>query len=124
MTNKRIVASALAFALAFCIGLSGASADESLVAPDQRRGVEQTYLTFPEWFLVHSPAEYAGLVARRPPTDFPFLSHIGQLWSGYGAVTREQLRDRYPLNPGYHAMILVIASSTTVEHCDPRGLRK
>lgn len=104
----------LAWALFFCLG--NAIAEESLVAPDQRRGAEQTYLTFPEWFLVHSPAEYAVLVRTRPPTDFPFLTHVGQLWSSYKAVTQEQLRGEYPLNGGYHAMILVIASSTTVEY--------
>ncbi|RFP16390.1 hypothetical protein D0T23_08380 [Duganella sp. BJB475] len=96
--------------------MSGAIAAESLVAPEQRRGTEQTYLTYPEWFLVHSPAEYAVLVNTRPATDFPFMTHVAQLWSSYEAVTGEQLRDKYPLNAGYHAMILVIASSTTVEY--------
>ena len=43
-----------------------ASAAESPIAPDQRRGVEQTFLTFPEWFLVHSPAEYARYVKQHP----------------------------------------------------------
>ena len=112
--KKRLTLLAVAAVLSAC--LSHACAEESLVAPDQRRGAEQTYLTYPEWFLVHSPAEYAVLVRTRAPTDFPFLSHVGQLWSSYDAVTEEQLRDKYPLNAGYHAMILVIASSTTVEY--------
>ena len=114
MIKPRLL-TALIFALCALI-FSSAIADESPVAPDQRRGVEQTYLTFPEWFLVHSPAEYAVLVGTRPATDFPFLRHIGQLWSSYEAVTREQLRHDYPFNPGYHAMILVIATSTSVEY--------
>jgi hypothetical protein len=102
---------------------SAASASEASSASYQspvpsadRRGTEQTLLTFPEWYLVHSPAEYARIVQRAPSHDFPFIDQIGQLWSSYATVTREQMRDNYPLNPGYHVMIWVIASSTTVEY--------
>jgi hypothetical protein len=58
---------------------------ESPIPVDQRRGVEQTFLTFPEWYLVHSPAEYATFVAQHPPHDFPFMGRAGQLWSSYAA---------------------------------------
>jgi hypothetical protein len=92
------------------------SAAESPIAPDQRRSVEQTFLTFPEWFLVHSPAEYARYVKQHPAHGFPFLGHVGQIWSSYAAVTEEQVRAKYPSNAGYHVMIGVIGSSTTVEY--------
>lgn len=108
--------------LAVCLLLaSGASAlaYESPIPPDQRRGVEQTFLTYPEWFLVHSPAEYAAYVKSHPAHGFPFLGHVCQLWSSYASVTREQIRQHYPANVGYHLMIVVIASSTTMEY----GLR-
>jgi hypothetical protein len=91
----------------------------SQVDVNDQRGVEQTLLTFPEWFLVHSPAEFASDIAKNPAHHFPFAAHIRQLWSSYFAVTAEHLRQNYPLNPGYHVMIIVIASSTTVEY----GLR-
>lgn len=93
-----------------------AHADSNPVPAEHRRSVEQTFLTYPEWFLVHSPAEYAALVAHAPPHEFPFLRHVGQMWSSYAAVTGEQVRQRYPANPGYHLMIGVIASSTTIEY--------
>ncbi|MCX4162004.1 MULTISPECIES: hypothetical protein [Paraburkholderia] len=89
---------------------------QSPVPVADRRGTEQTLLTFPEWYLVHSPAEYARIVRIAPSHDFPFLDQTGQLWSSYATVTREQLHDHYPLNPGYHVMIWVIASSTTIEY--------
>ena len=82
--------------------------------PD-RRGAEQTYLTFPEWFLVFSPAEYADWLQQHPPTRFPFFAHIGQFWSAYGHVV-EATRGRYPFNGEYHTMICVIGASTTVEY--------
>ena len=79
-----------------------------------RRGGEQTYLTFPEWFLVFSPAEYADWLQHHAPTRFPFFRHIGQFWSAYGhviAATRHQ-----HFNAGYHVMICVIGASTTIEY--------
>jgi hypothetical protein len=94
-------------------------ANASPIPPQQRRSVEQTFLTFPEWFLVHSPAEYARFIGAQPAHGFPFLGHIEQIWSSYHSVTREQLRAGYPGNPGYHVMICVIAGSTTLEY----GLR-
>jgi hypothetical protein len=93
-----------------------APASDSAVPPDARRDTEQTLLTFPEWYLVHSPAEYARIVDQKPAHAFPFVAQTEQLWSSYLTVTGEQMRDRYPLNPGYHVMILVIATSTTVEY--------
>jgi len=95
------------------------SSAESPIAAEQRRSVEQTFLTFPEWFLVHSPAEYARYVKKHPAHNFPFLGHVGQIWTSYAAVTEEQVRAKYPNNAGYHVMIGVIGSSTTVEY----GLR-
>jgi hypothetical protein len=98
------------------LGLVAGAAAQSPIEPAQRRPVEQTLLTYPEWFLVHSPAEYAAFVRNRGPQDFPFVGHIGQLWGSYAAVTQAQLRAGYPANFGYHVMILVIAGSTTVEY--------
>lgn len=91
-------------------------AAESPVPPEARRDTEQTLLTFPEWYLVHSPAEYARIVQQEPAHAFPFIAQTKQLWSSYRTVTEEQIHDGYPLNPGYHVMILVIATSTTVEY--------
>lgn len=86
-----------------------------LTPPEHVRGAEQTFLTYPEWFLVHSPAEYAQFIKTRPPSEFPYLGHIGQFWQGYGAVS-EATRDAYPTNFGYHLMVMVIGVSTTVEY--------
>ncbi|MFK2892903.1 hypothetical protein ISS98_17295 [Dyella flagellata] len=107
---------ALLAAVAATVATAGVLPAESAVPPDARRGAEQTLLTFPEWYLVHSPAEYARIVQAQPSHVFPFLQQIGQLWSSYATVSREQIREHYPLNPGYHVMIWVIASSTTVEY--------
>ena len=64
---------------------------------------------------MHSPAEYARYLSRsEPPSAFPLFAHIGQFWQGYAAVNREVAR--FPFNGGYHLMVMVIGSSTTVEY--------
>lgn len=102
------------FAWSAAAGPAVSPQSASVTPAEHRRGEEQTFLTYPEWFLVHSPAEYAAYVAGHTPTDFPFWGHIHQLWRSYGAVTAATRDD--PFNFGYHVMICVIATSTTVEY--------
>jgi len=109
---------ALAAALALAQGPPAATTPgpDGIVTPvEHRRGTEQTFLTFPEWFLVHSPAEYAAYVRDHGPSGFPFFGHVAQLWQSYRAVSAAA-NDGYPLNVGYHVMIVVIATSTTAEY--------
>ena len=115
MTRVGRVLTCAALVWALLSGLAAALTQSTSFTPkEHRRGEEQTFLTYPEWFLVHSPAEYAAYVREHPPSDFPFWGHVGQLWGSYAAVTRAT-RDA-PFNLGYHVMICVIAGSTTVEY--------
>jgi hypothetical protein len=82
---------------------------------EHRRAEEQTYLTYPEWFLVFSPREFADHVRREPPSGFPLPTHLLQFWQGYAAV-HAATRDAYPVNAEYHVMVMVIGVSTTVEY--------
>jgi len=79
------------------------------------RPPDQTFLTYPEWFLVFSPAEQADYFKTHTSTTFPYLKHIDQMWGGYG-VMYDQIKGNFPFNTGYHIMIWVIAGSTTVEY--------
>jgi len=112
-------------ALMMCAALVGltlpaAAGEASLTPPEHIRAPEQTYLTFPEWFLVHSPAEYAAYIQDQNPSDFPYWGHIGQFWDSYGMVY-DATKDDYPLNMGYHVMVSVIGTSTTVEYAAKSG---
>lgn len=76
---------------------------------------DNTYLTFPEWYLVFSPEEYATFVEDRDPSDFPYWGHLGQYWGAYGHMY-DETKDKYPFNGEYHTMLVVIGVSTTVEY--------
>ena len=107
MPVRRLVAIAMIVASAATAG--------PLTPPEHRRPPDQTFLTYPEWFLVFSPAEYARFTRAHPPSEFPFIGHIRQFWRGYDTVWNAT-RGRYPFNSGYHVMIMVIGGSTTVEY--------
>jgi len=112
----RSVVAALAAAGALAVAASPDAPIAPIAPPEHVRGVEQTFLTYPEWFLVFSPAEYASYVRHASPDGFPFLGHVGQFWQGYAAVTKESYAMGNELNPGYHLMVMVIGVSTTVEY--------
>lgn len=86
-----------------------------LIPQKDVRPPDQTFLTFPEWFLVFSPTEQADYFNTHTSTTFPYMKHVDQLWNGYGEVYG-QIKDNYPFNTGYHVMIMVIGVSTTVEY--------
>jgi hypothetical protein len=79
------------------------------------RPADQTFLTFPEWFLVFSPEEQANYFKHHTSTGFPFTSHTSQIWKSYSAVN-DQIKDNFPTNTGYHFMIWVIGTSATAEY--------
>lgn len=120
---RRIARGALFATLMLAIGSAGMADPPPLqptttalhVPQADRRGPEQTYLTFPEWFLVFSPDEYAQWLRGHSPSRFPFFAHIGQFWKAYSHVIAAT-RGRYPFNGEYHTMICVIGVSTTIEY--------
>jgi hypothetical protein len=82
---------------------------------EEVRPADQTFLTFPEWFLVFSPEEQAEYFQKHTASTFPFASHTSQLWDSY-KIINQQIKGNFPVNTGYHFMIWVIATSTTVEN--------
>jgi hypothetical protein len=82
--------------------------------PSYQRAEDATYLTFPEWYLVFNPQEYAQHLATQPPSTFPYFRGIAQMWSGYTEVYGITAK-HYPFNPGYNLMLVVICGSSTFE---------
>lgn len=79
------------------------------------RPTDQTFLTFPEWFLVFSPQEQAAYFKNHTATTFPFMSHTAQIWQSY-KIVNNQIKDNFPTNTGYHFMIWVIGTSASAEY--------
>ncbi len=82
---------------------------------DYNRPADQTFLTFPEWYLVFSPDEQATYFKNHTSSSFPYMSHVNQFWKSY-KIINQQIKGNFPYNTGYHFMIWVIGISTTVEY--------
>ncbi len=86
----------------------------STLAERFRRPEDNTYLTFPEWYIVYSAEEYAATLKTGRPSAFAYVSAAGQYWCAYGRVGA-LTRGRYPSNGGYQLMLGVIGTSFTAE---------
>lgn len=84
------------------------------------RPADQTFLTFPEWFLVFSPEEQANYFKLHTSTTFPFMAHTAQIWQSYRIVD-QQISGNFPTNTGYHFMIWVIGVSASAEYAIKAG---
>ena len=111
-----LMAGALCASATTTLAPASAAAAPLHVPPAERRTPDQTWLTFPEWFLVFSPNDYAEkLAADQPASSFPFFRHVREFWSAYHRVATA-IGGKYPFNGEYHTMIVVIGVSTTVEY--------
>ena len=79
-----------------------------------QRPEESTYLTYPEWAIVYAAREYAGYVATKRESGFPYWSYVGRFWQDYAMVIRAS--SDYPFNFANHQMLAVIGTSHTIEH--------
>jgi hypothetical protein len=82
---------------------------------DYARPEEDTYWTYPEWYIVWSYQEKADHQEHNLPSGFPYFGAIRQYWSGYCCMYRFT-RGRYPFNFGDHVMLAVIGTSFSFEY--------
>lgn len=82
--------------------------------PGYQRPEASTYLTYPEWAIVYAAREYAGFVAERRESGFPYWAYVGRFWQDYATMIRAS--SAYPFNGEYHLMLVVIGTSHTIEH--------
>lgn len=82
--------------------------------PGYQRPEESTYLTYPEWAIVYAAREYAGFVAGRRESGFPYWAYVGRFWQDYATMIRAS--SAYPFNGEYQLMLVVIGTSHTIEH--------
>ena len=58
-----------------------------ILSPEaDKRMADQTFLTFPEWFLVYSPEEQARFFVSETSTDYPYQSQVNLFWDSYDII--------------------------------------
>lgn len=75
----------------------------------------KTYLTYPEWYIVYSAQEYAGVMRTKKPSDFSYFGETEQFWRTYCHVYG-LTKPRYGFSGADHVVLAVIGTSFSVEN--------
>lgn len=82
---------------------------------DYARPEDDTYLSYPEWYIVWSYQEKADYQEKQLPSGFPWFSAVRQYWQSYCCISR-LTRGKYPFNGGEQVMLMVIGTSFSAEY--------
>ena len=95
-------------------GVAIAAPRRALLPPAERRPEAQSFLTYPEWYIVYEAEAFARhLAAGQPPSRFAYGGQIAGFWRGYCAVNRVTAGS--PAAAAYKTTIYTIGISFTVE---------
>jgi hypothetical protein len=82
---------------------------------DYSRPEDDTFLSYPEWYIVWSYQEKADFQQRHLPSGFPYFAAVRQYWSSYCCISR-LIRGKYEFNAGEQLMLVVIGTSFSAEY--------
>lgn len=79
------------------------------------RPEDDTYLSYPEWYIVWSYQEKADFQEKNLPSGFPYFGAMRQYWKSYCCVSH-LIRGKYGFNGGEQFMLAVIGTSFSAEY--------
>jgi hypothetical protein len=79
------------------------------------RPEDDTYLSYPEWYIVWSYQEKADFQEKHLPSGFPFFGEVRQYWCSYCCIAH-LTRGKYAFNAGEQVMLIVIGTSFSAEY--------
>jgi len=82
---------------------------------DYARPEDDTYLSYPEWYIVWSYQEKADFQEKRLPSGFPYFREVQQYWGSYCCISR-LMHGKYAFNGGEQVMLVVIGTSFSAEY--------
>jgi len=105
-------------------GPPGAPAAEyspfTVAEADYRRAEGDSYLTYPEWYIVHAYADLAGVTRQSSESSFDYLSSAAGFWKSFcratiaagkvGPVTAEQKTTNYIIGLSFTGEMAVIGA--------------
>lgn len=90
------------------------TAIRSSLEPAHRREEINSYLTYPEWSIVHAYEDFAGVTRRGSESDFGYFASIGSYWSSLCGITR-LASSRGTVSLEYKVMLYTIGLSFAAE---------
>jgi len=84
-----LLLSPVAYTELACHGDLEESNYQSLLAEEHHRNEAATFLTYPEWHIVHAYEDYAKVLETGDPHDFGYVSSVVGFWSSLCALTEK-----------------------------------
>jgi hypothetical protein len=85
------------------------------IGEKNRRPVEDSYFSYPEWYIVWSYEERAQYLPKNLPSGFPYFASIGQYWRSYCFICG-LTQSRHQFNFGDHLSSFVLGGSFALEY--------
>jgi hypothetical protein len=80
-----------------------------------KRPLEDSYFSYPEWYIVWSYEERAQYLPKNLPSGFPYFASIGQYWKSYCFICG-LTQSRHQFNFGDHLSSFVLGGSFALEY--------
>jgi hypothetical protein len=90
------------------------SSDFAITDQGYARSLGDSFLTFPEWYIVHAYNDLAGVTARSSESGFDYLASIRGFWTSLCGATRQASMSG-PASADQKATNYIIGFSFTVE---------
>jgi hypothetical protein len=87
---------------------------ETILAPDHHRALVDTFLTYPEWSIVHAYEDLAAVSRREGEGAFAYRAAIGRYWGNLCSLARTA-SSRGPISTDIKAMLYIIGVSFSAE---------
>lgn len=97
-----------------CRGEGGGEEYASLLPSEHHRAESRTFMTYPEWHIVHAYDDYAKVISTGDPHEYGYLRSIGQFWSSLCQLS-EKSSAHGGIDGATKQMVYVIGSSFTLE---------
>ena len=95
-------------------GPAAAAAPSARITPAEQRLEVNSYLSYPEWYIVHTYEDFAGVLAAHDEYAFGYVASIGGFWSSFCSLNRlVSSRGATPLDT--KVMLYTIGISFTAE---------
>jgi hypothetical protein len=85
------------------------------IGEKNRRPLEDSYFSYPEWYIVWSYEERAQYLPKNLPSGFPYFASIGQYWRSYCFICG-LTQSRHQFNFGNHLSSFVLGGSFALEY--------
>jgi len=85
------------------------------IGEKNNRPLEDSYFSYPEWYIVWSYEERAQYLPKNLPSGFPYFASIGQYWKSYCFICG-LTQSRHQFNFGDHLSSFVLGGSFALEY--------